>query len=951
MIRQLMRFRAIVILATQRLFAQRLLTVATIVGLTVAVALILTIPIYSESVAFRVLTERLTANSDNVNRPAFSYMFSYIGSWNEPVDWEDTDILDGYIREQAASELGLNITQVVRHFETMNFRLFTTNETAYAEENTLDYMTFATTEGFFENINVVEGNLPSPASDSPDSVVEVLVAKNFANEFGIQASDHFLAYNWRLDAGDVLQITEVQVAGIWEPSDPTSEYWFYQPFAFEDSLIVPEETYHNRISPYTDSEVNLAIWYVVTDGRGINTSRVDELVERENSTETTVDQLLSGATISNSPGDELRPYQRIVSVLTLTLTVFSIPIVALLIIFLMMIVGLIVDRQRNETAVLRSRGTTPVQIVALAGVEGTLIGGIALVFGTGLGAIFTRLMGSSTSFLEFAYDSTFIVSFPPTLIQTAVLALIFTIIIRLIPTISASRYTIVSYKLSTSREAVRPLLQRSGLDLLLFVVIGYFYYQTVQQGSLINIEGGVSNIDDAYNQPIVFLLPPLTIFGITLLALRILPLILRFVAWIIYLTDNVGLLIVTRQLERTPRNYFLPLVLLISTVGLGIYTASFARTIDRHLYEQQFYRVGADIAIRLIPTAGLQFDNLGDDDVGGTYVNISEIRDIEGIEQATRFGEYNARARLTTGSVNSTFIGIDRHEFGQIAFWRNDFASSRLGYLLNNLAVSQDTVLVSREFMDERDLDVGDFVDVDVMSGGETFSMTLRIVGVIDHFPRWYEQEEGPLFVGNLDYLFQQAQIELRHLIIARINDSFSERTVRSTVLPLGIATVGFEEPYERIEREQARPERQGLFGLLSIGFVASSLATMIGFLLYAIFSYQKRYVELGILRAVGLSQSSMIVSIAWELSLLIFFGLFFGAIAGLVSSFMYIPYMQFVSSLSGIVPPYLVIIAWVEIAQIVALFVLTFVVIMLILMAILRRMRIFEAVKLGESL
>jgi len=951
MIRQLLRFRAVFILAVRRLLAQPLLSVATIVGLTVAVALMLTIPVYAESVAFRILTERLTEEADNINRPPFSYMINYIGSWNEPVNWEDTEALDTYIREQAGNDLGLNVTSIVRHFETRNLRLFTSNETAYDEENVLDYMTFATTEGFFDQIEIIEGTLPAPAEPSPDSVVEVIVAKNFADEFGIQAGDMFLGYNWRLESNDPLQVIDIRIVGIWQPIDENSEYWFYLPFAFEDALVIPEVTYLNRIAPYSDIEINLGVWYVVTDGRGINTSRVDELVERENSTEMTVDQLLPGATINYSPGDELRPYQRIVGVLTLTLTVFSVPIVALLIVFLMMIVGLIVDRQRNETAVLRSRGTTPLQVIGLASVEGFIIGGIALIVGTGLAALFTRVMGSTNSFLDFGYDSNFIVSFPPTIIRTAVIALVFTIIIRLLPTISASRYTIVSYKLSTSREGVRPILQRLGIDLLLVIVVGYFYYQTVRQGGLITVEGGVSNIEDAYNQPIVFLLPPLTIFGITLIALRILPLILRIISWLIQLTNNVGLLIVTRQLERTPRNYFLPLLLLISTTGLGIYTASFARTIDRHLYEQQFYSVAADVAIRLIPTSGLQQFGGSDDGISTAYVHISEFRDMEGIDLATRLGEYEATARLSSGSARGTFIGIDRTEFGQIAFWRTDFASTRLGYLLNNLAIEQGTVLVSRDFMAERDLDVGDYIDIDVSSGGETFSMTLRIVGELNYFPRWYAEDDGPLFVGNLDYLFQQAQIELSHLILARINDSFDEAYVQQTLLPLGISTIIVEEPFSWIEREQARPERQGLFGLLSIGFVTSSLATMIGFLLYTIFSYQKRYVELGILRAVGLPQSSMIFSIAWELGLLIAFGLSLGLLSGLLTSFMYIPYMQFVSNLSGVVPPYLVIIAWNEIAQIIGLFILTFVVIIIILMLILRQMRIFQAVKLGESL
>ena len=79
--------------------------------------------------------------------------------------------------------------------------------------------------------------------------------------------------------------------------------------------------------------------------------------------------------------------------------------------------------------------------------------------------------------------------------------------------------------------------------------------------------------------------------------------------------------------------------------------------------------------------------------------------------------------------------------------------------------------------------------------------------------------------------------------------------------------------------------------------------------------------------------------------------GLLLGVGIGLVVSVLYIPYMQFVSSLEGIVPPYVVTMAWAEIAQIVALFAGTFALIMIILLLILRRMRIFEAVKLGESL
>ena len=953
MMRSTLRIRAIFIVAVKRLLAQPLLSLATIVGLTVAVALVLTIPIYSESVAFRILTERLTEGPDRINRPPFSFLFSYIGSWNQPVNWEDIGGLDSYLREKGGDELGLRTTRIVRHVETQNFRLYPADETNYRDENrSLDYVSFGTTENIESQVELVEGNFPAPADPDPNSVIEVMIHEEFASEYGMQIGEIYSGYNWRLDTDDPMQITAIRIAGIWRPRDDESEFWFYRPNVFEDILLIDEATYVNRLAPHTESEVNLAIWYLVTDGSGVNTSRVDELLRRHNETEKIADQYLPGTYIQASPEEELRPYQRIVTVLTLTLTVFSIPIVALLVAFLVMLVGLVVDGQRNETAVMRSRGTSPFQVVGLTTVEGIIMGLIALVIGMIMATAFTQLIGTTRSFMDFRWGHQFIVSIPPTIGSTIALALAFTILIRVVPTISSARHTIVSYKMDKSRLLQRPWWQRLGVDILLLALIGYFYYQVVQQGGLVDVEGGARNIDDAYNQPFVFLLPPLTIFALTLFILRFLPPILRFMAWLIQWSNSVGLLIVTRQLERSPGAYYLPLILLVSTISLGIYTASFARTIDRYLYEQQYYKVSADMSVRVfsqtasgIPGGG------GGNEEPPAYMHISEFTSMPHVINATRIGEYTAKARLTMTSVEGTFIGIDRADLGRVIFWRPDFAPYRLGYLTNALALQQDSVLVSREFLEQRGLEIGDLLELDIRSGGDLFKINLQIAGSLEYFPRWYPEEDGALFVGNLDYLFEQAQQELAHRVIARVEPEFNAREFSRAVIERGAAGVIIEEPTTRIEKTQSAPERQGLFGLLSIGFITSSLATMIGFLLYTVFSYRRRYVELGILRAIGLSQASMMLSVAWELGLLIVMGLALGVGIGLVVSVLYIPYMQFVSSLEGVVPPYVITMAWTEIAQIVALFVLTFLLIMIILLVILRRMRIFQAVKLGESL
>ncbi|MBN1563006.1 MAG: ABC transporter permease [Anaerolineae bacterium] len=949
--RSLLRLRAIVIVAVKRLLAQPLLSLALTIGLTVAVALMLTVPIYAESVAFRVLEERLNAQANESSRPPFSLIIQYAGSWYDPVNWEDTLAVDDYIRTDAAADLGLDVQQVIQHVETENFRLYPGDEENYQRDKQIEFVTFGTIEQIEHHIELVEGTFPVPTDPAPDSVIEVMITEQFASEVGIQVGELYQGYNWRVDQNDSQQIRMVRVVGVWRARDEADHYWFYGPTMFNDILLVPRETFVNRIAPYTDIEVNLSLWYLISNGEGITTSRVDAIIQGHETVSKTIDQLLTKTQINKSPVQQLRPYQRSVRVLTLLLTAFSIPIFILLLIFIVMVIGLSVEQRGIETAVHRSRGTSPFQVMGLAVVEGLILGIIALIAGAGVAAFFTRLLGSVRSFMDFSGTNTFRVSFPPTLTLAAGAALLLSVLIYLIPTISAARHTIISYKQAKARTSTRPLWQRMGLDILLLALVGYFYYRLVQQGSLfVNQSGETAVLEDAYSDPLLYMLPSATVFALTLFALRFLPLIMRFISWLLQLTDNVGLLIVTRQLERAPQSYYLPSILLICTIGLGTFMASFARTIDRYLYEQQFYRYAADVEIRVFNQPQPLFGGYPTEATAPVYMHIAEFNDMPYIERATRLGEYSATAKLSTGSWNGKFIGVDRADFGAISFWRFDFTDYRLGYLLNALATQNDTVLVSRDVLESTSLQEGDFIRLEVRSYSDTIPVELQIVGVLDYFPRWFPQEDGPLFVGNLDYLFEQAGGELSHVVLARASDDFDNTVLTKEILSRGADGVTIKDPFQRIERAQAQPERQGLFGMLSIGFIASSLVTVLGFFLYTLFSYQRRIVELGILRAVGLSKLSMIFSVAWELCLLIVSGLGLGVGLGLAVSGLYIPFLQFSTDRSELVPPYVVEIAWTEIAQITVLFLATFITILVLLLVVLGRMRIFEAVKLGET-
>jgi putative ABC transport system permease protein len=217
-------------------------------------------------------------------------------------------------------------------------------------------------------------------------------------------------------------------------------------------------------------------------------------------------------------------------------------------------------------------------------------------------------------------------------------------------------------------------------------------------------------------------------------------------------------------------------------------------------------------------------------------------------------------------------------------------------------------------------------------------------------FPTWYPND-GPLFVGNLDYLYEQAGSQFPYEVWLKTAQGVDLRQLADEGLTeINYRILNYDAALLDVIDEQGRPERQGLFGLLSIGFSAAAILTVFGFLLYALFSFRRRFIELGVLRAAGLSTGQMTSFLAWELIFIIGIGGIAGTALGAWVSYLFIPYLQIGADPATRIPPYLVDIAWPAIFQIYTLFGLLFLVTLIILVILLRRMRIFEAIKLGET-
>jgi putative ABC transport system permease protein len=501
----------------------------------------------------------------------------------------------------------------------------------------------------------------------------------------------------------------------------------------------------------------------------------------------------------------------------------------------------------------------------------------------------------------------------------------------------------------------KPWWQRAWLDILLLIPAGYGAYLLRNQGSVLGLQDALGG--SPFDNPLLFLVPALGIFSLTLVFLRLMPLVMSAIAWVAARTRAVGLLMAARHLARTPSFYNTPLILLVLTLSLSAFTASLAYTLDQHLYDKTYYQAGADL--RFLERGEGTDSSLGgllggsgeetseDEGPRWLFLPVSEYLKAPGVEAVTRVADYPAIANATGVRQEGLFMAIERASFLNICFWRSDFSSESLGALMNGLAMDRAGVLVPEDFRRQSLLNVGDTLRVDVSTYGVRTSLDLTVVGSFKYFPTWYPSE-GPLFVGNFDYLFEQLGAQYPYDVWVNLSPDANARELIEQ--DLDVFTYDWYAPGLEIAAEQELPERQGLFGLLSVGFASAAVLTVVGFLLYALFSFRRRFIEFGVLRAVGLSSRQMSAFLAWELAFLIVTGGLLGTLLGGVVSRFFIPYLQVGIDEVSQIPPYTVDVAWSAILRIYVLFGVLFVVALVALTVMLRRMRIFEAVKLGET-
>jgi putative ABC transport system permease protein len=910
---------SIIQIAILRTWASLAMHSAIMLGVLAATTTICALILYAEAINVVVLRDRLA------RAHAEATFDLLIKGESNLIDARRYQAMDSLIRRQMSSRVGLPITQLGRHGWSKSLTIVPPGESPIGRRSQLPRTRFQFYADIAEQIEIVDGQFPRIAA-GPQDMVEVMVTEKLAQELGLSAGEVFTVEDFTGGA-QPMRVT-ARLAAVIRLRDPDSNFWFYAPWFLDEALTVPEETFFQAIALAfvpTEAEVTWAANY---DETTIGITNVGRVIAGLDSLRFNLTGQLERLQFLTDLDNVLREYRRSTFLLEALLVVLGAPVIGIALYYITMSSQLLVEHQRGEIAVLKSRGSSIAQVLLLFFAQGLLMVLLATLLAPLLAAPLAQLIGSATTFMVFDNLKFLPVALRPAIYGYAALAAALALAAILSPTFNASQATIVTYRRESARDNRQSFIHRTYLDIILLLAGGWGYRTLNQSGTIItrNETGGLEF------DPLLLLTPMALVLGLALLALRFTPLAVRGLAEMAAQSDRISLLFALRQVARAPARYNGLILILTFTLALGLFTATVAGAFDRNYSDQAMYAAGADARVH-------EFDF---ETVSWRVQSLETYRAIPGVEAVTPAHRVNLVGRRAQILAKGTLLAIDPATFGAVAWWRADFTPS-LDRLLRQLGHYENAILADERFVQRHRLEVGETFDIDV--DGKRVDFVLA--GAIDYFPTLYPAS-GDRLITRLDYLTNLLAVEPSEVWLK--TQPRQHRQVIAALYQNPTGKVIIEDGHQLAGVRKEDPLRTGLFGALSLGFIAASVLSIIGFLLYAYVSIQARALQFGVLRATGLSVGQLIRAIAFEQLLLIGIGVLLGTGLGGGAGWLFTRFLQVSIIAREAVPPFLVETPWSSIISLYLILVIVFGVALVASVYLLRRMRVQAILRLGEQ-
>jgi len=233
--------------------------------------------------------------------------------------------------------------------------------------------------------------------------------------------------------------------------------------------------------------------------------------------------------------------------------------------------------------------------------------------------------------------------------------------------------------------------------------------------------------------------------------------------------------------------------------------------------------------------------------------------------------------------------------------------------------------------------------------------MVGRVAAVVDYWPTYNPHlrddrgEPAHLIVADYAYVRTRQPLEPYEIWIRR-DASVSSQTLYDALTSSGMRLVRFRDAEQEIVAARTNPFLQGMNGVLTLGFIVSLAICLSGFLIYWIVSIRSRVLQFGVLRAMGLPRRRLLSMLGWEQLLISGSAVVAGALIGGLTTTLFVPMLGVLTNAAEQVPPMMVGVLARDVRTIAFFSAGMILLALVILGASVSRVRMAQAIKLGEE-
>ena len=517
--------------------------------------------------------------------------------------------------------------------------------------------------GFQEHSTLIQGRWPESRGiqAGEDEDIEVVLGSETSRQLSYGVGDRIFLVPQR----GMPDRIAFRVVGVADPIDAGEEYWMmgapnhFNLIPVGESVVAPiyvnEDDFFQGIGAPYPTLVGDFGFFLFLDSGYLTVGNSHQVKLQVQGLETDLNKVYPRTLVLSRLGLTVDEFEKALTLAKIPLYLYLSLVVVVILYFLALITGTLGRSQAEEAGYLRSRGASVFQVSGVLALAEAGVAIVAMVVGPFLAWIIVRSLLLNTINPGGEFASPIPIGLAGDMFWVGALGGVMALVVLLVTAAGRARIGPLETLLSRTRPPSVPFLHRYYLDILGVVTVAIIWFQVRGRDGFVAEEMASQGI---HVDPTLILGPVLGLFAAAVLLMRVLPLVVRLLAWAGTRLGGAWFQFSLLRLARDPIPHGSLAVILMMAAALGVFGATFQSSLSQGQRDQAYHGVGGSMMVRgpALPQDAPE-----------------KLEQVTGVTGVTALLRESVPVLQGIISENTNMLALDSKSLAQTTWFRDDF--------------------------------------------------------------------------------------------------------------------------------------------------------------------------------------------------------------------------------------------------------------------------------------